>query len=184
MKKVLLIMSLLMCALMIFAGVAEDSLTLNLKVNGFTKAAWVNTGVELEPIKDEAAWDQMAGDPNNSPASHDMELGTAYTVRAVAFTNEKNSITMTVSGGPLTATDAGDSKIALSVKGESIEDPIEWDANNSNSTLMWTEDSGASGVRVFERDVTFTIDETSYYEANASEKGYSSSVTLTVSTDA
>lgn len=179
MKKVLLIMSLMMCALVVFADSITDSLILKLGIKGFTTAAWVNADVNLSDIKDLTDWEEIAND-TNFPGEHDMVFGTSYTVKAVAFTNKKSAITMTVSGGPLTATDAGDSKIALSVKGESIDDPIVWDANNSNSTLTWTEDSGVSGARVFERDVTFTIDKTSYYKANASEQGYSSTVVLTV----
>lgn len=182
MKKVLLIMSLLMCALMIFAGEAEDSLTLNLKVNGFTKAAWVNADVTLEPIKDEAAWDLMAGNTNNSPASHDMKFGTAYTVRAVAFTNEKNSITMTVSGGPLKISDTSP-KIFLRVTGEGMTEKV-WETDNDPDSLTWEESLEGSNTRLFEKNVTFVIDKTSYDEALASSEKYSSNVKLTVSTDA
>lgn len=183
MKKVLLIMSLMMCALMIFAGTAQDSLELKLKVNGFTKAAWVNTGVDLEPIKDEAAWNQMAEDINKSPASHGMTFGKDYTVRAVAFTNEKNPITMTVYGGPLKASDTS-STISLKVTGEGME-VKEWKTDDVDAnTLTWTENPAESNTRLFEKDVTFAIEKTSYDAALASLNGYSSSVTLTVSTGA
>lgn len=182
MKKVLLIMSLMMCALVVFAGSDSDSLTLNLTITGFTKAAWVNTGVNLEQIKDVAAWDQMAGDPNNSPASHDMTFGSNYTVRAVAFTNEKNPITMTVSGGPLKATDTS-STISLEVTGEGMEKK-RWEIDSEANSLTWKESPVGSKTRLFEKTVTFAIEKTSYDAALASLEGYSSQVTLIVSTDA
>lgn len=183
MKKVLLIMSLMMCALVVFAGSDSDSLTLNLTITGFTKAAWVNTDVNLEQIKDVAAWNQMAGDTNNSPTSHDMTFGSDYTVRAVAFTNEKNPITMTVSGGPLTSSDTN-SKITLKVYDGDSAEPIWWDSDKDEDVLQWTENPVKPGVRVLDKEVKFEIDSVSYYEAYASTSAYSSIVTLTVSTGA
>lgn len=183
MKKVLLIMSLLMCALMIFAGTAQDSLVLKLEVKGFTKAAWVNTGVDLSTIQDETAWNEMMGNTSNSPEEHSMELGTKYTVRAVAFTNEKNAIKMKVSGEALSSTDTS-SKIYLNVYDGDSDEPIVWNEDNDSDVLEWTEEPVESGVRVLDKEVKFEIVSASYYDAYASTSTYSSTVTLTVSTEA